>query len=462
MVLPILHFGFLSIMAGVIAAAPQSDGDYGAAIPYSASSEAPYHSASSDLAYPAADSSGVNYPSAVPTEAPYSIANVTGYPMGTGTAAAAASSSSQSSVKGTYYSSVLLAYANTGSSLSDHGIASSLACASRSTITVTASEQVTVTVTPSMGRKSTKISSVSAAPEPLTYPQGGAASPSIYSTNPKRDDNPVYSPAASNPTSKEVSPATYISTSKPQPTNISAHAKRGLAYNDVTLTHCFQPNPKISWAYNWAHTPSNGLPSTLEYVPCLWGPRPMFTTGWPTAAQAALDAGSTHLLAFNEPDHPAQANLSPQEAASAWKLHMQPFAGKAKLGSPAVTNGPSPMGLAWLAGFAEACVGCTVDFYVVHWYDAAGQVDKFKEHCRRAHELTGKPIWVTEFGATGGEREVEAFLREVLPWLDGQDYVERYAYFMVSEGVLVSGGGMSGVGEVYATFDGKEGEGPDY
>jgi hypothetical protein len=69
-----------------------------------------------------------------------------------------------------------------------------------------------------------------------------------------------------------------------------------------------------------------------------------------------------------------------------------------------------------------------------------------------AHNQTGKNVWLTEFGATGTDDEVNTFLETVLPWLDTQPYVERYAYFMASEGKLITGGSLSTYGKTYASF----------
>lgn len=46
--------------------------------------------------------------------------------------------------------------------------------------------------------------------------------------------------------------------------------------------------------------------------------------------------------------------------------------------------------------------------------------------------------WITERGATGTTAEQVEFLQVVMPWLDEQNYVERYAYFMDDVGVLES------------------------
>ncbi|OBT60045.1 hypothetical protein VE03_10660 [Pseudogymnoascus sp. 23342-1-I1] len=101
---------------------------------------------------------------------------------------------------------------------------------------------------------------------------------------------------------------------------------------------------------------------------------------------------------------------------------MQPFAGKAKLGSPAVTDGPAPMGIAYFQSFMAACDGCTVDFVPFHWYDAASNVDGFKQHLTDMNAVAGgRKLWITEFGATGSTDEQEEFLRQVIPWLDGRE-----------------------------------------
>ncbi|KAF2835697.1 glycoside hydrolase family 128 protein, partial [Patellaria atrata CBS 101060] len=235
------------------------------------------------------------------------------------------------------------------------------------------------------------------------------------------------------------------------PTTPHSGSKRGLSYNDASLTECFENSGKISWAYNWGTTP-DGLPSSFEYVPTMWGLKYDFPTIWAKNAQAAIDAGSTCLFSFNEPDHVDQSGLSVPDAVVAYKKHMQPFAGKARIGSPSVTDGPAPMGLDYLDRFLSACSGCTVDFVNVHWYNSVNNVQYFKDHVTKAHTMSGKPVWVTEFGTTDGSPEqIAEFLREVMEWMDAQDFVERYAYFMAAEGKLVSGANLNTVGQAYAS-----------
>ena len=58
----------------------------------------------------------------------------------------------------------------------------------------------------------------------------------------------------------------------------------------------FSPCHRIKWAYNWAPTHTGSLNSGVEYVPMLWGTDANHASGWADHANAAIAAGSTHLL----------------------------------------------------------------------------------------------------------------------------------------------------------------------
>lgn len=100
-----------------------------------------------------------------------------------------------------------------------------------------------------------------------------------------------------------------------------------------------------------------------------WGPGS--TPNWPQNAQAGINNGATHLLGMNEPDLDSQSNITPSAAATIWKTNMEPFFGKAKLVSPAITNGGAPMGVEWMKEFMGNCTGCHIDAVAMHWYDSA-------------------------------------------------------------------------------------------
>jgi hypothetical protein len=89
---------------------------------------------------------------------------------------------------------------------------------------------------------------------------------------------------------------------------------------------------------------------------------------------------------------------------------------------------------------------------VIPWYNG-GNVSTFKDYVVQAYKDGGyRPIWITEFRGPSLEEDEILFLEDVLPWLDSQDYVHRYAYFMASEGSLISGRVLSRIGEKFASF----------
>jgi hypothetical protein len=251
------------------------------------------------------------------------------------------------------------------------------------------------------------------------------------------------------PPSYEPAPAPYN-----PPTLPSGGGKRGLCYNDATLTQLFGgPNSKVTWTYDWAQKTGNGYNNGLKYIPMLWDEAGDRAGSWPGNAEAGIAAGADALLGFNEPDHAHQAAMSVPVAVQNWKKSFQPYAGRVTLVSPAVTNGPAPMGFAWLKNFISQCDGCQIDACAVHWYDSATNIQYFKNYVKDAIDACGgKPIWLTEFGATGSEDQIASFLGEVLPWMDSNPGVARYAYFMTAKGgdfLVNNSGGLSRLGQIY-------------
>lgn len=277
----------------------------------------------------------------------------------------------------------------------------------------------------------TSSSSVYVAPAPVT-------TSSVESTS---------TAAAATTSSSAVASST--SSASQSTTSATSGSKRGLAYNTASLTSAFS---KASWAYNWGNLAGTGLSSSLEYVPMLWG-MGSHLDGWAANVKTSLAAGSKHILAFNEPDMTTQASLSPSAAAQGYKDNIQTYASQASLGAPAITNSETAgEGLDWLTQFMDACTDCTINFVPIHWYDnAPGDVDYFKNHTQKVYDAVKKPIWITEFGLNVGataDQQAE-FLKEVLPWLEETSYVERYAYFGVFDGDLLSGTSLNTAGDVY-------------
>jgi hypothetical protein len=189
----------------------------------------------------------------------------------------------------------------------------------------------------------------------------------------------------------------------------------------------------------------------------LWGQKSV--SNWKSAAASAIAAGAKHALSFNEPDLGEQANMDPATAAKLHIDNMNPLSSQGlSIGSPAVTNGAgtSPlMGIDWLNEFFSACAGnCKVDFVAFHWYDQAANLPYFKTHVQNVINAAAQngvsKVWLTEFGASGSDSEVANFISEATSFLDSTPAVERYAYFMCSDGILVKGNSLSTIGSAYA------------
>lgn len=124
----------------------------------------------------------------------------------------------------------------------------------------------------------------------------------------------------------------------------------------------------------------------------LWGLWSGFTDVWNETVQAAIANGTTHILGFNEPDLGTESNISPADAAAGYMQWMQPYAGKIKIGGPAITDA----GLTWLAQFYGNCTQCTIDFQPVHWYDYYWNTYWFNDFLGQANSISNNPIWLTE------------------------------------------------------------------
>ncbi|MEU9338162.1 glycosyl hydrolase [Streptomyces sp. NPDC048290] len=213
---------------------------------------------------------------------------------------------------------------------------------------------------------------------------------------------------------------------------------RGVSLNPVPGAAEALTNSGAAWYYNWASsTGPLAKPPGIEYVPMIWGP------GSVTDAElnAAKQEG-TSLLAFNEPDHRDQANMSPEQALDLWP-RLQ--ATGLRMGAPAVASGADLEG-GWLDRFMKGAAerGLRVDFIPVHWYGSdfgPDAVNHLRDYLQKVSDRYGKPVWLTEYGlidwSSGAARypnaeEQAAFVRSSTEMLDGLDFVERYAWFTLS------------------------------
>ncbi|XXG97065.1 hypothetical protein Hte_003359 [Hypoxylon texense] len=285
-----------------------------------------------------------------------------------------------------------------------------------------------------------------------------AESPSTSSTT---ETPAIETPVVQYPTETTTEAAATSTTSTAAASTTTAASsgsgtsKRGAAYNDASLVETLLGLTKeVTWAYNWGSDPGQ-LDSAVMYYPMLWSPAPDHSSDWDTKAEAAITRGSDHFLSFNEPDIDAQAHMTPGDAAAGHIQYMNPYAGRVKISSPAISSSEDPnRGITWLNSFFTACDGkCQVDFCAAHWYGPGGNdgATLFLDHLDKVHEACdNKPVWVTEFQAISGD--ADTFLKVVTEKLDSDaySYVEKYSYFMLTEGSLLdTPTTLSTLGKIY-------------
>ncbi|KAL8853689.1 MAG: hypothetical protein Q9221_001500 [Calogaya cf. arnoldii] len=270
--------------------------------------------------------------------------------------------------------------------------------------------------------------------------QGARPEPTIINTN-NNDDGPIIPSTSTN--------------------GGGGGGKRGLAYNSSSPSLQVFANSEITWVHNWYSAP-DGAPSEFLFVPTLWGPSSPHSDNWKTLA-----AGHQYLMSFNEPDIVSQANMQVGEAVDAYKELMFPRRQSGvQIGAPSVSSGSGqneagiPMGTGWLGQFLEQCDDpntCVADFVSGHWYGCPGgtcsvsnDVSSFKSYVNDLISTAGRrDVWVPEFQRYGDQAGQQEFLEAVLPWLDSSAVV-RYAYYMVVDGILTTGGEVNALGGAYA------------
>jgi hypothetical protein len=225
---------------------------------------------------------------------------------------------------------------------------------------------------------------------------------------------------------------------------------------------------RVSWFYTW-RSGLEGVRGT-GFVPMIWGAD--------QAGDQQLAEAATHgdtLLGFNEPDVADQADMTVDQALDLWPRLM---ATGQRLGSPAVSaDGGTPGG--WLDRFMAGAQqrGYRVDFVAVHWYGAnfahpAAEAADLCHYLAAVYERYHKPVWLTEYAladfSAGVDRaryptaaQQEAFVRASLPILRRLPYLERYAWFALSDrdsgyrtGLYTTGDELTPAGSAYVTDPG--------
>ena len=232
--------------------------------------------------------------------------------------------------------------------------------------------------------------------------------------------------------------------------------KKGLAgiapVNSDLVTH---------WYYNWTmHPAERGMPSLnpgIQFHPMCWGWKPARQEKHPLAQatesqnkrqkQDASDNSSPEglvrlrtlapkvLFGFNEPDKVKQANLTVEQAVSAWPS----FQGIAhELVSPSCAQ----PGHEWMEKFVSQVQKqkLQLDALGYHSY-GSDSVESFMEGLEAFHAKYQLPVWVTEFAvadwrARDGRTvnrysvdQVAEFMKKACAYMEKTPWVHGYAWF---------------------------------
>ena len=211
-----------------------------------------------------------------------------------------------------------------------------------------------------------------------------------------------------------------------------------------------------TWFYSWSADQAST--SNLEYVVIKQN------GGWPGWSQIDNKTNVSHLLGFNEPDRPDQANMTMEAALAAWPDFMR---SGLRIGSPATSDAFNNWSL---FQFIDRCdeMNYRVDFVPVHAYWVKSPQQWYND-LKYIHERTGRPIWITEWnnGANwtnewwpdsdrsltdaNAQKQLNDLIK-ILEVLDTAQFVERYSIYNWVQDcrAIILNGSLTPAGEYYA------------
>ena len=183
-----------------------------------------------------------------------------------------------------------------------------------------------------------------------------------------------------------------------------------------------------SWYYTWGADEPTDAPPGTEFVPMEWGYYGGDSTAWLNGRKA--QAGVKNFLAFNEPDHTDQANLSVASALDGFQY-------LSNLGIPVSSPACADDNGQWFSDFmaGASARNYRIDFIAVHCY--VRDPYQFLSYIDNLHNRYWQhPLWITEFAPADWSGtnpvsvdEAKNFMRIVVPALNSRWYVARYAWY---------------------------------
>ncbi|KAF8643255.1 hypothetical protein AX16_009141 [Volvariella volvacea WC 439] len=215
----------------------------------------------------------------------------------------------------------------------------------------------------------------------------------------------------------------------------------------------------IGWWYDW--TPNPSKPGKPIAVPMLWGGGTADTTDARRLSQfKKMKQAPKYVLGYEEPDcapGSGSAGMSVDSGVEKWESLIAPLRVQGSLlGSPSMCKQADET---WLKEFKRK-IRTNWDFTAIHVNK--NNLDGVKRDIDYYWNTYGKPIWVTEFACVNdhngfvpctNQAEINAFINQVVPYLESHPHVHAYAY---SNGLglgdvwpLMKGGQLSESGKTY-------------
>lgn len=245
---------------------------------------------------------------------------------------------------------------------------------------------------------------------------------------------------------------------------------------------------KPYWNYSWGMGLAPVQPTNVEFIPMAWGAwgEERLRGDIEKLALPHIRSGRVkRFLGFNEPDKDEQANMPYAEALKYWPVLEEL---NVPLCSPACANplgkddDSSAQGVkgTWMRDFMVEVDkrGYRVDYIGAHWYGGTSAT-AFKEQMVRIHEKYGKrPLLITEFAPADwaaktpaqnrhSRAAVLAFMKDVLPWIESQNWIAGYAWFSfgpnspqgASSALFDANGKLTVCGQYYRTITNENPQG---
>jgi hypothetical protein len=207
-----------------------------------------------------------------------------------------------------------------------------------------------------------------------------------------------------------------------------------------------------TWYYDWNIGGSGSNDYTYSII--------RQNAGWPSWTDINNKKNVNHLLGFNEPDRPDQANMTVDQAVSQWPEMMK---SGLRIGSPA----PASPHNSWITDFLAKCdqLNYRVDFVAIHCYWGGLTPSQWYSQLKSIYDRVKRPLWITEWN-NGANWTTESWpsdqagqfekqlndLKGILQVLDTTSFVERYAIYdwVENKRAMVLADTLTPAGKYYA------------